>query len=261
MFLHYDFSITLIAYGQTGSGKTFTMGSSDEVATGESEGLIPRFLVDLFEFLQASSDEDNDRLQSWKVKASFLEIYGEDVYDLTNAPVPASAPTGMPSLFASTLPISRPSLPVREDEGRVFVQGLREIEVTTTQEAFGILTLGSKNRATAATAMNDSSSRSHAVYSVQLERTLSDGRQVQSRLTFVDLAGSERLNRTGARGKRQKEGIEINKGLFELGNVINALADVQRIKSGKKVGFVNYRNSKLTFILKVSHFRRLLNVC
>ena len=234
------------------------MGSSDEVATGESEGLIPRFLVDLFENLQASSDEDNDRLQSWKVKASFLEIYGEDVYDLTTTAAPACAPAGMPASIAAMLPSDRPSLPVREDEtGRVFVQGLHEIEVSSTQEAVDVLSQGSKNRITGATAMNAGSSRSHAVYTIQLEQTLQsstsadDRHQMQSKLTFVDLAGSERLKRTGAEGQRLKEGIQINSGLFNLGQVINALADDQRIKSGNKVGHVPYRNSKLTHLLKV----------
>ena len=257
------YNITLIAYGQTGSGKTFTMGSSDEAATGDSDGLIPRFLVDLFENLQTASDEDNDaRLQSWKVKASFLEIYGEDVYDLTAAATAPICPPGMmipgvPNFASAGLPNERPSLPVREDEtGRAFVQGLHEIEVSSTQEAVAVLSQGSKNRITGATAMNAGSSRSHAVYTIQLEQTLQsstsadDRHQMTSKLTFVDLAGSERLKRTGAEGQRLREGIQINSGLFNLGQVINALADSQRQKSGAKVGFVPYRNSKLTHLLK-----------
>lgn len=94
--------------------------------------------------------------------------------------------------------------------------------------------------------MNNTSSRSHAVFTICLE--LGDGRR--SKLTCVDLAGSERLDKTGAEGQRLREGIHINTGLLFLGQVINALADDQRIKSGT-LGFVPYRRSKLTHLLKV----------
>ena len=94
------------------------------------------------------------------------------------------------------------------------------------------------------------------MFTITLNQTLqsaqsSDDTQfVTSKLTFVDLAGSERIKRTGAEGQRLKEGIQINSGLFNLGQVINGLADDQRIKNGTKANHIPYRNSKLTHLLK-----------
>lgn len=109
---------------------------------------------------------------------------------------------------------------------------------------------------TASTAMNSGSSRSHAVFTIFLEQTIrsaaseDDVHSMCSKLTFVDLAGSERIKKTGAEGQRLKEGIQINSGLFNLGQVINSLADEQKLKSGVKNVHVPYRNSKLTHLLK-----------
>ena len=109
------------------------------------------------------------------------------------------------------------------------------------------------NRTTAETLMNFTSSRSHAVFTVNLQQTTrsNDGDELTttSRFTFVDLAGSERMKKTGAEGERAKEGIKINEGLLALGNVINALADEERLAKGEKV-HVPYRQSKLTRLLQ-----------
>lgn len=233
------YNVTIIAYGQTGSGKTYTMGTSDAADGSDSQGLIPRFLADLFDNLQSS--EGGDQLES-KVMVSFIEIYGEDVYDL----ISKGKTSG-----------DRPSLPIREDDaGHVFVQGVMDIHVDSAAAALEQLNSGSRNRITASTAMNSGSSRSHAVFTVTLNQTVrsahseEDVHQMASKLTFVDLAGSERIKRTGAEGQRMKEGIQINSGLFNLGQVINALADDQRLKQGSKPGFIPYRNSKLTHLLK-----------
>ena len=240
------YNCTIMAYGQTGSGKTYTMGTSDiKCQNLETQGLIPRFVNDLFENL--NQPQEGDQKTVFKIKASFLEIYGEDIFDLLSA---NSAQT-------KNDPTNRPSLNVREDEaGRVFVQGQNELEVTSARAALEVLSVGSHNRITAATAMNAGSSRSHAVFTLQLEQTVKnadsneDISSMTSKLTFVDLAGSERIKRTGAEGQRLKEGIQINSGLFNLGQVINSLADEQKLKSGMKSSFVPYRNSTLTHLLK-----------
>ncbi len=250
--------MTIMAYGQTGSGKTYTMGTSDlnAVEDPEQQGLIPRFMNDLFENLSQSIE--GERLET-KVKVSFLEIYGEDVFDLISATVTTG---GMPShnnAKVSNNLHDRPSLMVREDEtGRVFVQGQQEVEVSTAAAALELLCQGTRNRITGSTNMNSGSSRSHAVFTISLDQTVQsskggvddDVHHMTSKLTFVDLAGSERIKRTGAEGQRLKEGIQINSGLFNLGQVINALADDQRIKQGIKLGYIPYRNSKLTHLLK-----------
>jgi hypothetical protein len=145
----------IILTGQTGSGKTFTMGTSDVQGDPVSEGLVPRFISDLFENLKTSQE---DEIHSCRIKVSFLEIYGEDVYDL---------------LGGSSKTADRPSLAVREHEnGHVFVQGLQEVEVSTAAAALDQLCAGTRNRITGSTAMNAGSSRSHAVYSVTLEQSI-----------------------------------------------------------------------------------------
>lgn len=249
------YNCTIMAYGQTGSGKTYTMGTSDVSAQDlETQGLIPRFVNDLFENLEDTSS--GEAPSSYKIKVSFLEIYGEDVFDLINV----TASGGYNRLE------SRASLPVREDEsGKVFVQGQTELEVFSATNALEILSSGTHNRVTASTNMNAGSSRSHAVFTLTLEQSIggtgsqdcddvdgpnSTSNTVISKLTFVDLAGSERIKRTGAEGQRMKEGIQINSGLFNLGQVINCLADEQKLKNGGKAAFVPYRNSKLTHLLK-----------
>jgi kinesin family protein 4/21/27 len=224
-----------MAYGQTGSGKTFTMGSEahSELEITDSTGLIPRFMNGLFEELEQR--RGTNALSRYKVEASFLEVYGEDVHDL--------------------LLESRPSLPLREGaNGGIVCPGLTMRHVQTAEQALEVLHEGTKNRTTAATLMNLTSSRSHAVFTVTLTQTASlPNSDVEvtttSRFTFVDLAGSERLKKTGAEGTRAKEGIKINEGLLALGNVINALADDERLLEGKKM-HVPYRQSKLTRLLQ-----------
>lgn len=108
---------------------------------------------------------------------------------------------------------------------------------------------GSKRRSTASTKMNDTSSRSHAIFTIALERQNQKDKDdfTCSKFSFVDLAGSERLGRTGAEGMKMKEGININMGLLALGNVIAALTD-----DTGKVNYIPYRDSKLTRILRNS---------
>ena len=257
------YNVTIMAYGQTGSGKTYTMGTSDASAIeGEdAQGLIPRFVHDLVANLQTIDCES-------KVCCSFLEIYGEDIFDLLQNDASTLVATGPGTL-------SRPSMPVREnDQGSVFVQGLQEINVDSADAALALLYEGTQNRTTASTAMNAGSSRSHAVFTVTLEQTVKQktatidmdeevdvglatrehevATTTCSKLTFVDLAGSERVKKTGAEGQRMKEGIQINSGLFNLGQVINGLADDQRLKHSKQqvAKYIPYRNSKLTHLLK-----------
>jgi Kinesin motor domain len=192
--------------------------SQTEIELIPSMGLIPRFLMDMFERLTGFGD--------FHVETSFLEVYGDDIYDL--------------------LDVSRTKLPLREDsKGGVTCSGLSTRDVTSATEAMQVLHEGTLNRSTAATNMNVTSSRSHAVFTVHL--TLNN---VCAKLTFVDLAGSERMKKTGAEGERAREGIQINMGLLALGNVINALADDEQMQNrGKKV-HVPYRQSKLTRLLQ-----------
>ncbi|KAL1507337.1 hypothetical protein AB1Y20_008183 [Prymnesium parvum] len=238
---------TVLAYGQTGSGKTHTMGSSATSAEAalqsphndsglfhESVGLIPRALHQLF---LAITDRPGVKCTA---KASFIEIYKEEVLDL---------------LSWTTETDQLATLPIREENGIVSLTGLRQRKVSSVAEAMNVLTEGARSRSTGATAMNATSSRSHAIFTLSLELT-SSGKTVSPKVNFVDLAGSERAKRTGASGERLQEGIQINKGLLALGNVINSLCERQ--------SHVPYRDSKLTRLLQDSlggNSRTLMLAC
>ncbi|XP_047531443.1 kinesin-like protein KIF21A [Vanessa atalanta] len=249
------YNATVLAYGQTGSGKTYTMGSGweGEVVDEEKRGIIPRAIRDLF----AGADERAEIARSqgqlppeFSVQAQFIELYNEDIVDLLD---PAKDP------------FAKGSLRITEDGcGGVRIVGASMRAVRGVKEALGALRAGALARTTAATNMNSSSSRSHAVFTLLLrQRRLAADQEGVDRETdgetpeqyetltakfhFVDLAGSERLKRTGATGERAREGISINCGLLALGNVISALGDKSR-----RVLHVPYRDSKLTRLLQDS---------
>ena len=234
------------------AGGTFVENLQGGGNLSDNDGLIPRFMSDMFAtlvqrreasesaLLQSRNDNNATTAQSsvslidFKVSTSFLEVYGEDIYDLSDG--------------------DRNALKIREDSNKeVIVVGLKSTAVANTMEAMNVLNMGTMNRTTAATLMNHTSSRSHAIFTVNLQQTTrsADGDEIttSSRFTFVDLAGSERMKKTGAEGARAKEGIKINEGLLALGNVINALADDDRLAKGEKV-HVPYRQSKLTRLLQ-----------
>jgi len=249
------YNATILAYGQTGSGKTHSiLGQTDasdpnlDPAEDTSEaGVIPRALRAIFRILQeeAASRTNSDlHRYDYAVKVQFLELYGEDVRDLLQ-PNPSDAP----------------KLTIRDgNRGKEpEVVGIKDIKVASAEEALLCLTRGSLRRVTRATNMNSESSRSHAIMSVIIDQTLTtlgeDGKTAKeittkgSKFHFVDLAGSERIKKTGATGQGLKEGVNINKGLLVLGNVISSLASQG---DGKKEQFVPYRDSKLTRLLKGS---------
>uniref|UniRef100_A0A452HW95 Kinesin motor domain-containing protein n=1 Tax=Gopherus agassizii TaxID=38772 RepID=A0A452HW95_9SAUR len=222
------YNATVLAYGQTGSGKTYSMGGT-YTADQEHEptvGVIPRVIKLLFQ-------EKEQRLEwEFTLKVSYLEIYNEDILDLLS-----------PSR-------ERSQISIREDpkEG-IKIVGLTERGVACARDTILCLEQGNNSRTVASTAMNSQSSRSHAIFTISIEqRKKSDkNNSFRCKLHLVDLAGSERQKKTKAEGDRLKEGININRGLLCLGNVISALGD-----ENKKGGFVPYRDSKLTRLLQDS---------
>jgi len=204
----------------------------------------------------ASSDDgcdddfDMDGNFSYQVKLQFLELYGEEIRDLL------ATHTMQTRVGGATMKLTIRDTTALTDEPEVV--GASQMLVETAQEALEALQKGMVRRVTGATAMNQSSSRSHAILSVLMEQrqrkvTTTDQQSTslvqvkRSKFNFVDLAGSERQKKTLAEGKRLKEGIDINKGLLVLGNVISALGDTR-----KRGSFVPYRDSKLTRLLKGS---------
>eukprot|EP01046_Picozoa_sp_COSAG06_P015047 COSAG06_NODE_952_length_11333_cov_2.718355_5_plen_1388_part_00 len=230
------YNATILAYGQTGSGKTFTMGTADTSGVGdESLGIIPRAIGRVFEDV----DERQEQI-SITVKASFLEIYNEEIKDLL-------APGGRAAE-------GRQSIMIRESpDGSINVNGLTEVVVSSCADTLALLQTGATSRTTGSTLMNSVSSRSHGIFTLSLEQRFppADGSAHEevrlSKFHFVDLAGSERQKRTKATGDRLKEGISINCGLLALGNVISVLGDPM-----KKGSHVPYRDSRLTRMLQDS---------
>ncbi|XP_064610861.1 kinesin-like protein KIF15 [Liolophura sinensis] len=225
---------TIFAYGQTGSGKTFTMlGPSDDVDNFHHElrGIIPRSFEFLFNLINREIEMHGEK-KEFLCKCSFLEIYNEQIFDL--------------------LDTTSPCLHLRESIKKgVYVSGLTEQVVTSALEAYQVLRSGWLNRRVASTSMNRESSRSHAVFTLQIESKEKKGalQNVRySHLNLVDLAGSERQKDTNTVGIRLKEAGSINRSLSTLGNVIMALVT----STSNKSKHVPYRESKLTFLLRDS---------
>ena len=220
----------IFAYGQTGSGKSYSM-----MGYGEESGVIPRICQNMFERI---TDLQKDKNLSYTVEVSYLEIYNERVRDLLN-------------------PSTKGNLKVREHPSTgPYVEDLAKLVVRSFPEIQHLMDEGNKARTVAATSMNETSSRSHAVFTLTVTQkrhdveTSMDTEKV-AKISLVDLAGSERATSTGATGARLKEGAEINRSLSTLGRVIAALADLSTGKK-KNISMVPYRDSVLTWLLKDS---------
>lgn len=273
------YNVSILAYGQSGAGKSFTMGTSGpgDQADLEVMGVIPRAATELFEKLEGPTVKSSNRQsmsqlrtpqrysvsqppttskaeKNWSLKATYVEIYNEQLRDLL---VPEDTPAH-----------ERGTVAIREDtKGNILLTGLRQMEINSISDLMHALSFGSTIRQTDATAINAKSSRSHAVFSLNLVQRKPKGSTTaekrmsvpveamsgaetlvttDSKLHFVDLAGSERLKNTGAQGDRAKEGISINAGLAALGKVISQLS------SRNSGAHVSYRDSRLTRLLQDS---------
>ncbi|KAL1893898.1 hypothetical protein Cpir12675_003874 [Ceratocystis pirilliformis] len=271
------YNVSLLAYGQSGAGKSFTMGTSGPLEQEDTQlmGVIPRAATALFEHLYTTNNRPTKspnrssmshirspvRFPSasatlgdrdWSLKATYVEIYNEQLRDLL-APEHVSQQ-------------DRSQVTIREDtKGNIILTGLTQVDINSIDDLMNALAFGSSIRQTDATAINAKSSRSHAVFSLNLVQRRSKAPRerrnsmpveamsgnettmtTDSKLHFVDLAGSERLKNTGAQGERAREGISINAGLAALGKVISQL-------SMRQAGsHVSYRDSKLTRLLQDS---------
>eukprot|EP00039_Didymoeca_costata_P033143 m.40858 g.40858 ORF g.40858 m.40858 type:complete len:1102 (-) comp9716_c0_seq1:114-3419(-) len=215
-------SCAIFAYGQTGSGKTHTMRGN--LKSKEDHGIIQRSLENLFRRL---NEQDYANI---KVKVSFLEIYNEELQDLLEPPPKKGQRQ-----------VSDKSLKLIDHNTRGTVcHGLKEIEVTSVDDALKLLATAEANSSFSATKMNKLSNRAHRIFTIisEFKRYETD---VISTLTFIDLAGSEDISRSGAEGLTAREAMYINKSLLTLGRVINALACNEK--------HIPYRDSKLTRLL------------
>ncbi|NWX45280.1 KIF1B protein, partial [Steatornis caripensis] len=230
MLLHAfeGYNVCIFAYGQTGAGKSYTMMGKQEESQA---GIIPQLCEELFEKINDNSNEE----MSYSVEVSYMEIYCERVRDLLN-------PKNKGNLRVREHPLLGP-----------YVEDLSKLAVTSYTDIADLMDAGNKARTVAATNMNETSSRSHAVFTIVFTQKKHDtetdlSTEKVSKISLVDLAGSERADSTGAKGTRLKEGANINKSLTTLGKVISALAEVTKKK--KKTDFIPYRDSVLTWLLR-----------
>lgn len=219
----FGFNGTIFAYGQTGTGKTYTMeGVRNDV---ERRGVIPNSFEHIFTHISRSQN------QQYLVRASYLEIYQEEIRDLL-----------------SKDQARRLELRERPDTG-VYVKDLSSFVTKSVREIEHVMNVGNQNRSVGATNMNEHSSRSHAIFVITVECSelgVDGENHIRvGKLNLVDLAGSERQTKTGAQGERLKEATKINLSLSALGNVISALVD-------GRSSHIPYRDSKLTRLLQDS---------
>nr|XP_019007917.1 kinesin [Kwoniella pini CBS 10737]OCF46698.1 kinesin [Kwoniella pini CBS 10737] len=211
-----------------------------ECGISSDKGIIPLTTSELFSRVESRSETDPNL--SYTVEVSYIEIYNEKVRDLLN-------------------PKNKGNLRVREHPSLgPYVEDLSKLVVENYSQMMTLMDEGNKARTVASTNMNETSSRSHAVFTVILTQKRHDPQtnmteEKVSKISLVDLAGSERQASTGATGARLKEGANINKSLTTLGKVIAALAQASA-DPGKgrkrKDDFVPYRDSVLTWLLKES---------
>lgn len=217
------FNGTIFAYGQTGTGKTYTMeGVRNDP---ERRGVIPNSFEHVFTHISRSQN------QQYLVRASYLEIYQEEIKDLL-----------------SKDQTRRLELRERPDTG-VYVKDLSSFVTKSVREIEHVMNVGNQNRSVGATNMNEHSSRSHAIFVITVECSelgVDGENHIRvGKLNLVDLAGSERQTKTGAQGERLKEATKINLSLSALGNVISSLVD-------GRSSHIPYRDSKLTRLLQDS---------
>ncbi|KAG5486757.1 hypothetical protein LSCM1_08013 [Leishmania martiniquensis] len=268
------FNASVLAYGQTGTGKTFTVQS-----------LIPLLLRDIMsdDAARSSAAVPPDLgLPTVPMTASpllylqYVEVYGETIRDLLEDPLAAvprrdGEEPGRIRLMTTAPPGARAASPRAPDEDRqcppmgeredaswpatgCVLVGAHVASIFTVAQAAKLIALGDARRATGPTNVHQHSSRSHAILTLFHPR-------YACRLDVVDLAGSERERKTGNVGVRFQESIAINTGLLALGNVMRALARINRAANGKdsergpggghsRAQHVPYRSSRLTRLLQ-----------
>ncbi|XP_058847452.1 kinesin-like protein KIF28 isoform X3 [Acipenser ruthenus] len=217
------FNATLFAYGQTGSGKSYTM-----TGYGQNKGLVSMICEELFRGIREKQSPE----RQFHVYFSMFEIYNEQVQDLLSK---VRKPGG---------------LRVREGRKGFYVECLKAVSCDSYEKLEALLREGIRNRSTAATNMNATSSRSHMVINLRFKQVLTKEHCLkQSEIDLVDLAGSEKQRSSGSTSDRFNEARAINLSLTTLGNVISALSDKA---VGKKIHHIPYRNSTLTRLLRTA---------
>ena len=206
-----------MAYGQTNSGKSYTIEGE---GNNTNEGIVQQSIEEMFEIANTNKDK------KIKISLSIVEIYNDTIYNLLDAN------TNIVEIYEDN------------KENNVTLTGLRPVNVSKVEEAKDLINLARKMRITRENTYNESSSRSHCIYSIYFQYL--EGKDYKcGKVNFVDLAGSERLSRRDVLDTTlKKESQYINLSLNSLSNVLTAISS--------KKSHVPYRDSKLTHYLKDS---------
>ena len=212
------YNSTIFAYGQTGSGKTYTIEGNED-----NPGLLPRIIKNVFEILN-----NND---IYKITMSAIQIYFEQISDLIDDDN------------------IKKEIKIIKKENGFDCTNIEEIILNSPEESLKLFKKAQKKRIVASTIMNDISSRGHVVYMLKIYKKENDSDYfLFSKFNLVDLAGSERITKSGTTGINLKESIFINKSLYTLQNVVDALTNPKCVQYGHPP----FRESKLTMILSNS---------
>jgi hypothetical protein len=230
---------TIFAYGQTGSGKTHSMLGNDT-----NEGIAPRLVRRLFaRIAEERTINPHERMQ-YTVELSFLEIYNEKVKDLL---LKAQSKKANKSDEYSECRVRQ------HPEKGTFVEGLMRLHIESEEQCLTAIKEGMEHRAVTSTLMNDTSSRSHAIFQICLtQKSPLKGTSRVSIINLVDLAGSERIKMSGVSGQALQEAKNINLSLSTLRRVIDVLIDNSKLKKGQRGAVPPYRESLLTWVLSDS---------
>jgi hypothetical protein len=211
--LSEGYNSTIFAYGQTGSGKTYTIEGTEE-----QPGIILNLINDLFIFLKNAQDSE-DKLT---ISMTAIQIYMEKISDLLSK--------------------EDKILKLKKSGDEFEISDVTEESLDSAEQAIKIFYKAQSKRIFANTKMNDTSSRGHVIYTIKLYKD----KNFLSKFNLVDLAGSERISKSGTTGDNLKESISINKSLYSLQGVVDALVNP------KSFNYKNppFRDSKLTMILK-----------
>lgn len=258
------YNACLLCYGQSGSGKTYSFLGNNE--SEDQLGIVPRLCSDMFARIDHELKNRSGEIKAFKVEISFMELYNEKVRDLFEN---ISMDGGNSSNSSNSSSKRKPPTSYRVREHPIhgpYVENLQSFVVENEQDMLRLMAQGSERRAVGQTGLNDVSSRSHAIFLINLIQTRYDPDigdfEVTSRICLVDLAGSERIKKSQAVGDRLKEGTSINQSLTTLGLVIKALVERSQQrgedesvpltprKKEKREVFIPYRSSVLTWLLK-----------
>jgi len=221
------YSTAIIAYGNTGAGKTFTMFGEP---SPELKGLVPRLLEDMFDVF----DKPGVYVK-FQIEVSYIQVYLNQIMDL---------------LGSKDKNGKLPIVDIRVNKkGTHQLKKVKKVKITSAKQAQKVLDNGNKKRATRKHEMNEMSSRSHAIFVMNIIAQKSKNKKpFNSQAYLVDLAGSENTSMTGVKGDGLREAKFVNKSLISLGRVVNALNENRRRTKGKRTA-VPFRESKLTQIL------------